>query len=359
MKRILLLSAPIGSGHKMAAEALKQELETRENIEVVHGNIFDFLPVWIGNSFLSCYLKVLGYCPWLYGLAYSSGNSKGGSFLWLRNWFNRYMLQRGKEFLEDYHPDIAIATHATPLGLMSLYKKQRPELKLYAVVPDYNIHSWWVCENVDAYFIADAKLKNRFPTAARVEALGLPLRRDFTSCERMACRREHNIAANERVLLLMGGGDGLLPMEKVLAALAACKLENMRIIAIAGSNAQLVDRLLNTYADVPNIDIYGFSNDIPELMCAADIIVTKAGAVTAAEVLASDLAYIIYKPLPGQEEGNAQFLANNHGAMIAHSVKDIVKYVEKPQRLLQEEKLSLEARKLAAKRICDMILQNK
>lgn len=39
---ILLLSAPIGSGHKLAAQALEQSFALADNVQVVHGSIFDF-----------------------------------------------------------------------------------------------------------------------------------------------------------------------------------------------------------------------------------------------------------------------------------------------------------------------------
>ncbi len=63
---ILLLSAPIGSGHKLAAQALEQSFALADNVQVVHGSIFDFFPGSIGNAFLRFYLWVLSYCPWLY-----------------------------------------------------------------------------------------------------------------------------------------------------------------------------------------------------------------------------------------------------------------------------------------------------
>ena len=84
---ILLLSAPIGSGHKLAAQALEQSFALADNVQVVHGSIFDFFPGSIGNAFLRFYLWVLSYCPWLYELAYKWGNRQSGS-LWLRNFIN-------------------------------------------------------------------------------------------------------------------------------------------------------------------------------------------------------------------------------------------------------------------------------
>ena len=42
--KILIMSAPIGSGHRMAAVALEEALLRLENVEVVQGNVFDFFP---------------------------------------------------------------------------------------------------------------------------------------------------------------------------------------------------------------------------------------------------------------------------------------------------------------------------
>lgn len=53
------------------------------------------------------------------------------------------------------------------------------------------------------------------------------------------------------------------------------------------------------------------------------MIVSKAGGLSSAEILASNLNYIIYKPLPGQEENNARFLTTYCNATIAYNPSDI------------------------------------
>ncbi|MCQ2372722.1 MAG: hypothetical protein MJ050_01435 [Phascolarctobacterium sp.] len=354
MKRVLLLSAPVGSGHIMAAKALEEELKTRENVVVKHGNVFDFLPHWLTSSFLKLYLGVLSLCPAIYGLAYSSGEGEQASFLWLRNLINKVMLKLGESYIKSFNPDIVIATHATPLGIMSLYKQQHPEVWLGAVVPDYSIHAWWNNPMTDMYFLADEELTQRITANAQTMALGLPLRSTFFAYDKQALRQRYCFEEQDKVVLIMGGGEGLLPMEKILQLLV--KVDNVKVVAIAGNNAALAKKLQDRYIANDKIEIYGFREDIPQLMSAADIIVTKAGAVTAAEVLACDLSYIIYKPLPGQEEGNAKFLARKHQAMIAHSVQEIVNFVEKPKQLVQKGELTVEARRNATKKICDYIL---
>ena len=116
-------SAPIGSGHRMAAVAVEEALLRLENVEVVQGNVFDFFPSVIGKAFLKFYGTVLRFCSFLYELSYRWSNQGGGS-LWMRNLLNGILLRLGKAFIEEVKPDVVFSTHATPTGILSLYKQK-------------------------------------------------------------------------------------------------------------------------------------------------------------------------------------------------------------------------------------------
>ena len=62
---VLLLSAPLGSGHKMAAEALEEAFKKHDNVKVVNGSAFDFFPKWLGNIILGgcTILRTAGATP--------------------------------------------------------------------------------------------------------------------------------------------------------------------------------------------------------------------------------------------------------------------------------------------------------
>lgn len=128
---VLLLAAPIGSGHVLAAQALRQELERRGDVRVVQGDIFSFFPAVLGRAFLKGYLFVLGCCPWLYALSYRWGDRKAGGGLWLRTLVNGALARLGAGFLDKVRPDAVLATHATPAGIMSLYKRHHPEKRIF------------------------------------------------------------------------------------------------------------------------------------------------------------------------------------------------------------------------------------
>ena len=362
---VLLLSAPIGSGHRLAAEALKQVLSNNPEVEVVHGNVFDFFPHFLGSTFLRCYLWILGCCPWLYELAYKWGNSQGGS-LWLRGLINRSLAWLGGGYLQRVQPDAVIATHATPAGIMCYYKQKHPEVFLGAVVTDFTVHKWWLCEGVDAYFVADARLKKRITVPAQVEAFGIPVRQELKGNDYAACRAQYGWDKEEKVCLVMGGGEGLLPMEEILAALTAAHIDKLRLVAITGHNEKLAHKLQQRFvghttksgSEANPVEVYGFRQDVPQMLAGADMIITKAGGLTCAEVLASGLELLLYKPLPGQEQGNANFLQAHYGASVCQSLAALVAAVERvanAERPVEPQKP--QGNPLAAEQICTFVLQ--
>ena len=369
---VLLLSAPIGSGHRLAAEALREALSEQADVEVVHGNVFDFFPHFLGSTFLRTYLWILGCCPWLYELAYKWGNQQSGS-LWLRSLINRSLALLGSSYLQRVRPDAVIATHATPAGIMCYYKEKHPKIFLGAVVTDFTVHKWWLCNGVDAYFVADARLKEKITVPTQVQAFGIPLRQDFRrfdSFDYDACRKQYGWTSEERVCLVMGGGEGLLPMEEILLALQKKSIAGLRLVAITGNNAKLEQKLRerfgvaagareqNVAGSATPIEIYGFRQDVPQLLAGADMIITKAGGLTCAEVLATGLELFIYKPLPGQERGNAAFLEQYYQAKVCDGLEQLVCAVVAAscQKRAKQGKKPL-GNRLAAMQIAEFVLE--
>ena len=355
---ILLLSAPIGAGHRLAAEGLQEYLQKNPQVEVIHGNIFDFFPHCLGQGFLKAYLWILGHCPWLYELAYKWGNQERGS-LWMRNLINGLLALLGKSYLRQIQPDAVLATHATPVGIMSIYKKKyQPHLYLGAVITDFTIHRWWICPRVNTYFLADAALQQLLPQEATSLATGIPLRQAFTQYTREQVRQEYQWQEQEKICLLMGGGEGLLPMEEIIAALLQLQHSQLKLVVITGNNEELAQQLRQEYG--PTIAVYGFIDFVPKLMLGADMLISKAGGLTAAEAHATGLELFIYKPLPGQESKNASFLAANYGAHIVNSPQEIKEGVGQLLTTAgpgEKSRQAQEAKKHAAASICKQVLK--
>ena len=67
------------------------------------------------------------------------------------------------------------------------------------------------------------------------------------------------------------------------------------------------------------VQVIGFADNVRDLMAAADVIVTKAGAVTLAEALAAELPMVCFGSLTGHEARNEGFLVRAGAALAARS----------------------------------------
>ena len=76
---------------------------------------------------------------------------------------------------------------------------------------------------------------------------------------------------------------------------------------VTGRNENLRRRLEQVAWEIPTW-VYGFEQRMPEMMQAATILVTKAGPSTIAEAANAGLPLVLYSCLPGQEEGNVEYV---------------------------------------------------
>jgi processive 1,2-diacylglycerol beta-glucosyltransferase len=88
------------------------------------------------------------------------------------------------------------------------------------------------------------------------------------------------------------------------------------VVVVAGRNSELQARL-EAVRPPPRhrLKVLGFTEEIHELMNAADLVVSKPGGLTTSEVLSSGAAMAIVNPIPGQESRNSDYLLE-HGAAI-------------------------------------------
>lgn len=320
--KILILSAPIGSGHQLAAQAIEEAFRKYPSCQIVQGSAFDFFPHILGTIFIKSYLLVLKFFPGAYALVYRWGNSPNGSF-WLRGIVNTLLAKLADNYLKKVRPDAVIATHATPVGIIDKYKHAHPRIYLAAVITDFTVHKWWLCDRVNTYFLASEDLtpKIKLQNWQKAFYYGIPVRQMFReNYNRSFLRMKFGWKKDDRVCLLMGGGEGLLPMEDIITAIVNNYTPDMKFVAVTGKNLALARKLKRLQYD---LKVFGFIDNIAELMNCADYLVTKAGGLTASEALTTKIKYIIYKPLPGQEIANAEYLAGIDAAKIALSPYDV------------------------------------
>ena len=179
-KKILILTASIGSGHIKAAEAVAQELKRQQpETEIV---TVDFMARstsfwhWLTKKI---YLEMLNFVPNLYDVFYKLSSSETGGSCG-KNMFAYFMLPVFERLQHELQPDGIICTHPFPAGTVSLWKeKHQSNLPLSVVMTDYSLHQMWLCSGVENYFMATEAMRQAMTeqgfAAENLHVTGIPI----------------------------------------------------------------------------------------------------------------------------------------------------------------------------------------
>ena len=320
-KRILILTASIGSGHIKAAEAVRQELQQlwpEAQITTV-----DFMARetsclhWLMKKI---YLQMLAFVPNLYDVFYKvSGGASGGSLV--QGAFAAVMQPVFVSLLRRYQPDLVICTHPFPEGAASWWKRRHhSQLPLAVVMTDYSLHQIWLYPKVDCYFMATETMKRQMLARGFAEdslwAAGIPIDQRLQHIEGKEVLRQHlSIPQDQPAILLMGGGLGLGGIETTLLELEQLP-QRLTLLVVAGRNERLLQQGL-AFAQVSHhlVKVWGYTEQAHELMKASDLLITKPGALTISEAFVLGLPMLLHDPIPGPETENAVY-ATRHGAAV-------------------------------------------
>lgn len=327
--RILFVTAPIGSGHVRAAQAIARAVERiRPDVETGAASVFDFLNPLVGRTILRFYLKILELCPSAYGMAYNWGNSNKAALAG-RELISRYFAGKMNDYITHYAPSAVICTHATPAGLAAFLKKNGMlKVPALAAITDFTVHRFWVYPELDYYFVAHDGmrkcLENYGVSYNKSKTSGIPVDERFSH----TYKQEDLVAKlmlkpDQKTILIMGGGAGVLPMDEIIAACDSIKIP-VQMIAVTGRNSAMYQKLSLMKSKLSNeLRVLGFVENIHEWMAVSDLLISKPGGLTSTEALCSGLPMVIYRPIPGQEEANTRYLVKHNAAKRADSLNEV------------------------------------
>jgi processive 1,2-diacylglycerol beta-glucosyltransferase len=251
----------------------------------------------------------------------------------LKVWINRLASRKIKKLIDCFKPDAVICTQAFPLGIMAEYKKNHyTNFSLTGVLTDFAPHSYWVYENADTYIVPANLSKERLVEKGvrpeRIHVCGIPIDPKFNiSFDKNELCDNFDLKPEIPIVLIMGGGHGLGPLNNVLNKLDNFKV-SLQMIVVCGLNNNLFKSIRKK--DFKNkILIFKFTDQIHKLMSLADVIISKPGGITTAEALSKKLPMVILNPIPGQEARNTEILTKSGVAMAVASFDEIPSAVEK------------------------------
>jgi processive 1,2-diacylglycerol beta-glucosyltransferase len=292
--RVLIASLPIGTGHDSAARAITEALTAR-GASVWYSRDLDPFAA----QARAWYYRAIRWLPGPYDYAFGRADHA-----WTAAWSaNRRHWQRFSPHLarlaDTYRPDWVVATH--PFALTAWAGVTRRRYRLAGVITDLSAHRFWYEPAADAYAVWLPEMwtdlaRWGFDDPGRVWLTGIPIRPEFAGVR----------ARPDGPVVVMGGGLGLGPIERTVERLIDLG-RPLRIIC--GRNERLFRRLRSRFQGCQT-RVYGYVDNVPELLDGAALMVSKPGGVTVAETAAVGLPLLLAHHLPGQERRNGERLVS-------------------------------------------------
>ncbi len=334
LERVVILSVSAGTGHMRAAQALKEAIQqVNPAAEVVILDTFRYTSPFLEKVILGTYMEMLKVTPVVYGYLYRQVERGQPLSGFAKQEFNRILnkLTAPKlvKFLEQARPQLVVCTHPFPVGILDRLKSQGLfRVPVMATITDFTVHPFWVFPEVDTYVVASEDLREPFAEFGiplqRVYATGIPIDPAFAlPVDRSSIQKKLNLDPFRPTVLVMGGGLGMGPLVEAVHYLGNGPV-SCQLLVVAGRNEQLRQRLSRlAESNRHPTRVFGFVQNIHELMSVAHLMVGKAGGLSCAEALAKGIPIFIVDPLPGQEERNTEYLCRAGAALQVDRVQDL------------------------------------
>lgn len=177
---------------------------------------------------------------------------------------------------------------------------------------------------VDKVFISFPESKQFFKDESKLVVTGNPIRKSFLLCSLNYSREKMGITDSEFVILCFGGslGAGKINSTMIHTAEAVYGMPDTRLFFITGRN--YYNKVLESLKEKgigpsENINIMEYADNMHEYLSAADLVISRAGALTVSEITACGKASILI-PSPNvtgnHQYFNAKVVADKGGAII-------------------------------------------
>lgn len=183
------------------------------------------------------------------------------------------------------------------------------------------------------------------PFRSRWCVVGMPVRKGFAALDRSAARARLGIGAREKAVLIFGGSRGASSINRVVAEFLP-RMRDVRVIWATGAGdfeslKAALGEEEGRHRVLPYID------NMPEVMVAVDLAVTRAGAMTLAELAAAGVPAVLI-PYPHamndhQAANAANWVNAGAGALVPDSEVDARLYDTIRAMIADEKTLARQA----------------
>lgn len=330
-KRILILTLSFGAGHVMASAAITEAIRLIDSGAEVRTIDCLQLSSWgFRAAYAWPYWMMIRFAPSLWARLFQTRHT-GRHDQTAPEWLFRLGCRRVFQELREWQPDVILATEVGACEIASLARRSGvTSAPILAVTTDHESEPVWAKEEVDQYFVptlaAGEQLIQWGVSKKKIVVSGIPVLRKFHSgASSREIRERLRFSTDRPLVLVMGGGMGPLRMDDISRQLIKVP-GAFSIVAVTGKNLKLRKRVERLRGEMPagkSLTVFGWVENVDELMRAADVLVTKPGGLTLTEAASVGVPMVCVNPIPGPEEAHCRLVEEEKLGLVARRIDEV------------------------------------
>jgi UDP-N-acetylglucosamine:LPS N-acetylglucosamine transferase len=340
--KILIISSDTGGGHRSAAAAIVAGVQ-----KFFEGESYAVRVVRAVEESHSVTARLVSLYNWLL-----RNRQHWMKYLyWIinrvrpetREFFHKRCIGFCSEQFERWCPHVVVSVHPLTQHIFARVLKElklADRIPLVSVVTDpaYGFWKGWACDDVRLYLVASDEARMQLMDYGippeRIKISGMPVHPKFAypgEEAAQAARRALGLDPDKFTVFVNAGWEGGGNILQIFRELVRGQLE-VQAIFLSGKNEALKAdaESLAEVAQFP-VKVIGYSEQVEQLMGAANVMISKLGGLTTFEAFACRLPIIAdgtTAPMP-QEAGTASLIVKRGAGVILQRATDIVPVVRR------------------------------
>lgn len=283
---------------------------------------------------------------------------------------------QAKKIIKDFRPDFVVGTGGYASAPMV---KAAQKAKIPTYIHEQNAYpgvtNKLLEKDVRNVFLGFALAAEYFKNQDKLVVSGNPVRDEFKGKDRQESRQKLGLDENAFVILAFGGSQGAGRINKAMISVIREMNGRSDVSVVLGAGSYYYDGILESFREegfepADNIRIIEYIDDMAAYLAAADLVISRSGALTVAETTVSGKP-AIFIPSPmvtgNHQYYNALAVAEAGGAIIieekdledAKLIETIEQLKADPERLERMAQISRSCGPdRATEIICDKILED-
>lgn len=331
MKKILILTAGFGEGHNAAARGLRDAFQqiAPDQAEVEMRDLFAETYGQFNEWTRRFYLELINRAPraWSRFYRWLDARKSFGGDLRIFSALQKTLAQH----LARFRPDVVVSVYPVYPHLLDaiLGRESAPDgaKRIVVVTDSITVNSIWFRCSADMFLVpneaTEKVLRAAGVSAELIKVFGFPVNPKFAEGSYLSAPVS---PARPRVLYMINAGKSTAPA----LVRRLVELDEIDLTVTVGRDKKLRTVVEGVQRDSGrSFEIVGWCNDLPGLLQSHHLLISKAGGATVQETIAAGVPMIINQVVPGQEEGNAQLIAETHSGAVVSSPESVMTEVRR------------------------------